>query len=234
MFETADRFRWVDFLDFLRTYDLAASVIRTRRGLPATSRTSTSWAAPRAPSIVELIVSPDHARSQSGSSDASSSTGRSPAGIDDARRDHGIEARILIAADAQLRRRARNRDRPPLTRDRHPYVVGFNLAGDEAGYPPALFRGGVPIAGVGLGCTRARGVHAGAASVRGALDAPGHARLAGVRAIEDPALVAGDRARADRARGLPDVNVATGVFPSLRSTHFRVLREAGCDAHVGF
>ena len=34
VFETPDRFRWVDFLDFLRTYDLAASVIRTERGLP--------------------------------------------------------------------------------------------------------------------------------------------------------------------------------------------------------
>ena len=34
VFAAPDRFAWVDFLDFLRTYDLAASVIRTRRGLP--------------------------------------------------------------------------------------------------------------------------------------------------------------------------------------------------------
>ena len=31
---TDGRFRYTDFLDFLRTYDLAASVIRTGRGLP--------------------------------------------------------------------------------------------------------------------------------------------------------------------------------------------------------
>jgi len=31
VFETADKFKWVDFLDFLRTYDLAASVIRTQQ-----------------------------------------------------------------------------------------------------------------------------------------------------------------------------------------------------------
>ena len=29
VFASPDRFQWVDFLDFLRTYDLAASVIRT-------------------------------------------------------------------------------------------------------------------------------------------------------------------------------------------------------------
>ena len=34
VFAGPDRFQWVDFLDFLRTYDLAASVIRTRAGLP--------------------------------------------------------------------------------------------------------------------------------------------------------------------------------------------------------
>ena len=29
MFDGPDRFKWVDFLDFLRTYDRAATVIRT-------------------------------------------------------------------------------------------------------------------------------------------------------------------------------------------------------------
>ena len=31
VFSSPDRFQWVDFLDFLRTYDLAASVIRTEQ-----------------------------------------------------------------------------------------------------------------------------------------------------------------------------------------------------------
>ena len=34
VFAAPDRFAWVDFLDFLRTYDRAATVIRTARGLP--------------------------------------------------------------------------------------------------------------------------------------------------------------------------------------------------------
>ena len=42
-----DRFAWLDFLDFLQTYDLAASVIRTARGLPRHHATST-WSAARA------------------------------------------------------------------------------------------------------------------------------------------------------------------------------------------
>ena len=34
LFGSDGRFRYTDFLDFLRTYDLAASVIRTAGGLP--------------------------------------------------------------------------------------------------------------------------------------------------------------------------------------------------------
>ena len=40
LFADEDTFRWTDFLDFLATYDMAASVIRTAR-TTATSPTST-------------------------------------------------------------------------------------------------------------------------------------------------------------------------------------------------
>ena len=81
---------------------------------------------------VELIASPDHAASV-GLSDADHYGGIA-AGIDDARRDGGIEARMLVTAirnfgvEAAVDIARRHAD------DRHPYVVGFNLAGDEAGY----------------------------------------------------------------------------------------------------
>src|SRR5919204_187899 len=80
------------------------------------------------------------------------------AGIDDARADHGIEARILVTCirnfgvEQALRIATYAAGRP------HPYVVGFQMAGDEAGYPPGPFAEAYPVAaGAGLGCR----VHAG-------------------------------------------------------------------------
>ena len=132
----------------------------------------------------------------------------------------GIEARILIAAirnfgvEAAVDIARRHAD------DRHPYVVGFNLAGDEAGYPPAQFREAYEIAAAsGLGCTVHAGEHAGAESVREALTLPGISRIShGVRAVEDPALVAEIAERGIVLEVCPTSNVATKAFSRLRST----------------
>ena len=169
VFADEDTFRWVDFLDFLHTYDLAASVIRTAEDYRDVTYEYLSSCAAEGAIYVELIASPDHADAV-GLTDAEHFGGIA-AGIDDARRDHGIEARILAtairnhgveAAEALARR---------LDADRHPYVVGFQLAGDEAGYPPEPFARAYEIAAE-LGPRlqrprrRARGRGVGAGSAR--------------------------------------------------------------------
>src|SRR5215207_2561502 len=188
VFETGEKFRWVDFLDFLRTYDLAASVIRTVEDYRDITYEYLMSCAREGAIYVEVIASPDHARSV-GLTDAEHYAGIA-AGIDDARRDGDIEARILIAAirnfgvEAAVDIARRHAD------DRHPYVVGFNLAGDEAGFPPAQFLQAYAIASSsGLGCTVHAGEHAGAESVREALTLPVSRISHGVRAVEDPRLV---------------------------------------------
>jgi adenosine deaminase len=164
VFDGPDRYRWVDFLDFLRTYDLAASVIRTPEDYRDITYEYLAGCAREGAIYVELIASPDHAASV-GLSDADHYAGIA-AGIDDARRDHGIEARILITAIRNFGVEAAVDIARRHAGDRHPYVVGFNLAGDEAGYPAGLFREAYEIAaGSGLGCTVHAGEHAGAESV---------------------------------------------------------------------
>src|SRR3954453_19778696 len=96
VFASPDRFAWVDFLDFLRTYDLAASVIRTEQDYRDITYSYLMGCAAEGAIYVELIASPDHAAAV-GLSDGEHYRGIA-AGIDDARRDAGIEARILIAA----------------------------------------------------------------------------------------------------------------------------------------
>jgi len=226
VFADPDTYRWTDFLDFLATYDLAASVIRTAEDYRDVTYEYLASCAREGAVYVELIASPDHAGAV-GLSDEEHFGGIA-AGIDDARRDHGIEARILatairnhgaVAAEALARR---------LAEDRHPYVVGFQLAGDEAGYPPEPFARAYEIAaGSGLGCSAHAGEHAGAESVRGALTLPVTRLAHGVRAIEDPALVAEIAERGIVLEVCPTSNVATGVFASYEDHPLGALREAG-------
>jgi adenosine deaminase len=111
----------------------------------------------------------------------------------------------------------------------HPYVVGFGIAGDEAGFPPAPFATAFAIArDAGLGCTAHAGEWGGPESIRGALALPGVTRIGhGVRAIEDPALVAELAERGTVLEVCPTSNVVLGVFPDLATHPLRVLHDAG-------
>ncbi|HWK25113.1 MAG TPA: adenosine deaminase [Solirubrobacter sp.] len=230
VFATPDRFRWVDFLDFLRTYDLAASVIRTAQDYRDITYEYLVACARQGAIYVELIASPDHAASV-GLSDADHYAGIA-AGIDDARAATGIEARILVTAIRNFGVEAA----VAIARgEHHPYVVGFNLAGDEAGYPASLFAEAYAIASErGLGCTCHAGEHAGAESVRQALSLPGITRIShGVRAIEDPPLVAELAERGIVLEVCPTSNVATRVFDSYERHPLRTLYEAGVKLTLG-
>ncbi len=232
VFAAPDRFAWVDFLDFLRTYDLAASMVRTPEDYRDITYEYLMGCAREGAIYVELIASPDHAASV-GLSDAEHYVGIA-AGIDDARRDSGIEARILIAAIRNFGVEAAEAIARRHADERHPYVVGFNLAGDEAGYPPAQFRAAYEIAAAsGLGCTVHAGEHAGAESVREAMTLPISRISHGVRAIEDPALVAEIAERGLVLEACPTSNVATGVFGSYEEHPLRTLHEAGVKLTLG-
>jgi adenosine deaminase len=226
VFATPDRFAWRDFLDFLQTYDMAASVIRTAEDYRDITYEYLGACACEGAIYVELIASPDHA-ALVGLSDQDHLAGIA-AGIDDARADHGIEARILLTCIRnfgveQAVRIARHAAERP-----HPYVVGFQMAGDEAGYPPGPFADAYAIAAdAGLGCSVHAGEWAGAESVRAALELPvtriGH----GVRAIEDPALVAEIAERGIVLECCPTSNVVLGVFGSFDVHPLPALRDAG-------
>jgi adenosine deaminase len=214
VFAAPDRFAWRDFLDFLQTYDMAASVIRTGQDYRDITYEYLATCARDGVIYVELTASVDHARLV-GVGDDEHWEGIA-AGIDDARRDFGIEARILSSA-------VRNFAARP-----HPYIVGFSMAGDEAGYPPRPFAEAFRIAAqAGLGCTIHAGEWAGAESVRAALELPVTRLSHGVRAIEDPTLVAELARRAITLEVCPTSNVALGVFPSFEEHPFPVLRAAG-------
>ena len=95
LFDGAERFVYTDFLDFLRAYYVAASVIRTVEDYRDITYEYLRSCAHQGAIYVELTASPDHA-ALVGLSDEAHLEGIAR-GIDDARA-HGIEGRILISA----------------------------------------------------------------------------------------------------------------------------------------
>ena len=166
------RFRYTDFLDFLRTYDMAASVIRTAEDYRDITYEYLCSCAAGGAIYVELTASPDHA-ALVGLSDEDH-LGGIARGIDDARRDTGIEGRILISAVRnfgvdQALRVARHAAEHP-----HPYVVGFSMAGDEGRIPRRRVCRGLP------GCRRRwPRLHDPCRRVGGARERPRRARAPG-------------------------------------------------------
>ena len=233
MLRSPHEFDWSDFLHFLQTYDLAASVIRTPQDYRDVTYEYLTACARDGAIYVELIASPDHATAV-GLSDEEHFAAIAQ-GIDDAREDHGIEARIIATC---LRNRGVEGAEEVARRvvaHAHPYVVGFNMAGDEAGFPPEPFGRAFAIAADGgLGCTVHAGEHAGPESVRGAIALPGVTRLShGVRAIEDPALVEELAERGIVLEICPGSNVALGVYASFEEHPLPALHAAGVPVTLG-
>jgi adenosine deaminase len=232
VFATPQRFAYADFLDFLRTYDLAASVIRTGDDYRDVTYEYLAGCARQGAVYVELTASPDHA-ALVGLSDEEHLDGIAR-GIDDARDELGIEGRILISCvrnfgvEQALRVARHAAERP------HPYVVGFSMAGDEENFPAGDYAEAFEIAAnAGLGCTVHAGEWAGADSVRAALGLPvtriGH----GVRSIEDPALVEQLAERGIVLECCPTSNVVLGAFPTYEDHPLPRLREAGVRVTLG-
>jgi len=231
LFDGDERFVYTDFLDFLRAYDDAASVIRTGEDYRDITYEYLRSCAEQGAIYVELTASPDHA-ALVGLSDSEHLDGIAR-GIDDARA-HGVEGRILISAvrnfgvEQALRVARHAAERP------HPYVVGFSMAGDEQNFPAQLFAEPYALAAdAGLGCTMHAGEWAGPESVRAALELPITRISHGVRAIEDPALVDELARRRITLECCPTSNVALGVFSSYEEHPLRRLADAGVRVTLG-
>jgi adenosine deaminase len=110
-----------------------------------------------------------------------------------------------------------------------PEFIAFGLGGSESDYPPEPFQEVFAEArGRGLRSVPHAGEDAGTESIRGALDALGAERLQhGVRAVDDPALLAEIVARRIPLAVCPTSNLLLGVCATLDEHPVRRLWEAG-------
>ena len=156
------------------------------------------------------------------------------AGAQEAFELHGVEVRLtpditrgfgFDEAEATVRWASRYCDRG---------VVGVGLGGLEADYPPEPYAQVFELArGLGLPAVPHAGEVAGAASIRGAVEALGAVRLRhGIRAVEDPGLMAELRDRGLVLDVCPISNVRTGAVGSLDEHPLRELVTSGVRCSV--
>jgi aminodeoxyfutalosine deaminase len=151
-----------------------------------------------------------------------------------AREQHGVEVRLTPdifrgasreESEAVIHYSAKYRDRG---------IVGIGLGGLEAEFPPESYASVFEVVREeGFASVPHAGEVAGAASVRGALDALHADRIRhGIRAVEDPQLVTELRDREIVLDVCPISNVRTGAVAALEEHPLRVLVAAGVRCSI--
>jgi aminodeoxyfutalosine deaminase len=155
-------------------------------------------------------------------------------GADEARERLGVDIRFTPDITRNFPPEIGERQAQWAVRFRDRGVVGISLGGSEDRFPPAPFARAFAIAREGgLKAAPHAGELAGPASVRAALGLLHADRLRhGVRAVEDPALLADLAARGIVCDVTPTSNVRTGVVPSLEQHPLPHMLAAGVRCSI--
>ncbi len=228
LFSAQGGYAWRTFNEFLMAYDAVAGAMRTAQDYTELMYGYLAACAAEGAIYVEMFVAPDHAIAI-GLGYAAQLAGIA-AGIDRAQAEFGIVSRLIPICRRHLGPEKALETAKLVAAEPHPYVVGFGMAGDELRHTPADFAPAFRVAdNAGLACTVHAGEVDGPQSVRDAIDALPVTRIGhGVRAIEDPALVAELARRGIVLEVCPGSNLALGLYPDAVSHPLRRLLDAGC------
>jgi aminodeoxyfutalosine deaminase len=225
--EVAKLYDYRDFAHFIEVWILMTNALRTRDDFRQVVVAYAAEAAEHGAVYLEGIFSPAE-RVRRGVSWEDIFGGYCD-GAEEAQELHGVEIRLTPdifrgatsdEAEEVLRNSVKNRDRG---------VVGVGLGGLEAEFPPEAYASVFErVRAEGLGSVPHAGEVAGPDSIRGAIDALGATRIRhGVRAVDDPDLLAELRERRIVLDVCPISNVRTGAVPSLEEHPLRRLLDAG-------
>ena len=221
------RYRWRDFAEFLHVYDAMSAAIRTAEDYYEITADYYRRMAQKGLIYGEIFVSPEHAMRQGLSYptliDAVASA------MADIEAETGAVARIVVTCVRHFGHEHAEETAALAARHPHAYVVGFGMAGDESMGAPADYARAFAIArDAGLGLTAHAGEICGPESVRATIESLPVSRIGhGVRAIEDPELVAELVDRDITLEVCPGSNLALGLYPSIAAHPVRRLVEAG-------
>jgi adenosine deaminase len=228
IFDEQGAYKYTGFVDFLRVYEAACTVLTTPQDFHDLTLAVLEQSAAHGVIYSEAFLSPDFcgggdlsawrdylAAIQTAGATAEAQMGITLRGCITCIRHFGPEQARRVAACAQ--------------ETAGDFITGFGIAGDENAGELADFIYSFDAAReAGLGLTAHAGEWRGPDELRAALK---HLRVSrighGVRAIEDPALVEDLAERGTVLEVCPGSNIALGVYRSLRDHPVERLRAAG-------
>jgi adenosine deaminase len=207
---------FADFAGFLLLFRDVSSVLRTPGDFAALAADYAADAAAQNVRYAEIFVSPSVWTWFHHGIDVEATFKAMRAAFDAARIEHGVEVAFICDLTRNFgAERALETARLAVAMRRYG-VIGVGLGGDEARFPAQLFSEAFAFAqGEGLRTVAHAGEAAGADSVRAAVESLGAERIGhGVRAIEDPAVVALLARRQIPLEICPTSNRLTGAAPA--------------------
>ncbi|MEO0392048.1 MAG: adenosine deaminase [Pseudomonadota bacterium] len=229
---------WVDYSDFHEAYSAGSAVVKNPEDFADVAYDYLRQCHEQGAIYVELMASPD--KSKRGGKGFDENLHGIIDGIERAKRDFGIESRIILTAkrhrgpkDAwDMLRAAKKSLRDP--RVRH-HVTGFGMAGDEQVHRAIEFRDAFKFAKEKLGLRNT--VHAGEAlGADGVWEVVNHLPIErighGVRSVEDEELVQELAERGLTLEVCLRSNMALGVYPEFKMHPINELRKAGVKVTV--
>ncbi|MGY6696288.1 MAG: adenosine deaminase [Roseinatronobacter sp.] len=233
IFDAQGNYVYRDFVDFLRVYEAACTVLTTPQDFHDLVLAVLEQSAAHGVVYSETFLSPDFCgggdllawRDYLSAMDAAAEQAQAQFGITlrgcvTCIRHFGPEKARQIARCAQETAGG--------------FITGFGIAGDEGQFQPQDFAYAFDAAReAGLGLTAHAGEWGGPESVRAALDHLGVSRIGhGVRAIEDPALVDELARNGVVLEVCPGSNVALRLYPDWASHPVDKLRRAGVPVTI--
>lgn len=233
IFDERGHYTYRDFVDFLRVYEAACTVLNTPQDFHDLTLAVLEHSGVEGVIYSEAFLSPDFCgggdlvawRDYLAAIEAAAATAEAQMGITlrgcvTCIRHFGPEKARKIARCAQE------------TAGR--FITGFGIAGDENRFHPREFAYAFDAAReAGLGLTAHAGEWGGPQSVRDALEHLQVSRIGhGVRAVEDRALMDDLAERGVVLEVCPGSNIALGVYPALKAHPIAKLRDAGVQVTV--
>jgi adenosine deaminase len=218
---------WSDFADFLKCYEVAASLFRNPDDYALLAETYLASIAAQGAIYGEFFVSPVPPFNANLAPEAYLEGAIE--GLKRAKAKHGIEARLIMTGIRHAGPEAVEAAARFAVKHKSHFVTGFGMAGEERMHHPKDFVRAFDIArDGGLYITVHAGELRGPEEVSAALDYLKPKRIGhGVRAVYDDNLV---KRLADIQVVLeccPGSNIALGVFPSFPEHAYPKLRKAG-------
>lgn len=217
-----------DFMDFLKTYDAVADVIRKPDDYYDVTFEYLKSNALNGGIYIEMMYSPDHAEKASGIASREHLQAIQQA-IDDAEAQCNIIGRIIITAVRHFGVESAISVAKQAVKEQQSCIVGFGLAGDEFNFPPKLFTRAYEIASSeGLHCTVHAGEFADAHGMMEAMDYLPIKRIGhGVMAMHSPETIARLIDKDIALEICPSSNISLGLFSDLKSHPLMQLMDAG-------